>query len=117
MAHLFRQINQQNPHIKTLVIDKISDDSDVNENIGELILDSLLSSNINSITNLQLTRNSPWFKIPGNVDILAELITKQAGLEYIILKMNWFTSKATLTILSRIAEHPSTRIKLKTLNL
>ena len=58
------------------------------ENIGELILESLLSSNIDSITDLNLSENSSWFKHPvtkkvraGNVDLLAELISKQANLQ------------------------------------
>ena len=36
------------------------------ENIGELILEPLLSSNIDSITELSLARNFSWFKHPDS---------------------------------------------------
>ena len=57
------------------------------ENMGELVLETLLSSNIDSITNLNLSKNSSWFKNPdtgeersSNADLLAELVSKYAGL-------------------------------------
>ena len=60
------------------------------ENIGELVLEVLLSSNIDSITDLGLSGNESWFKNPNsleersyNVDLLLELISKQAGLQKI----------------------------------
>jgi len=60
---------------------------DFSENIGELVLEILLSSNINSIADLNLSENYSWFHNPeteeereGNVDLLAELISKQTGL-------------------------------------
>ena len=62
------------------------------ENIGELVFELLLNSNIDSITDLRLTGNESWFKNPnsleersGNVDLLLELINKQAGLQEIHL--------------------------------
>ena len=75
---------------------------DRNENIGELVLEILLGSNIDSISNLNLDRNSSWFENPitneersGNVDRLAELISKQANLIRIYLSYNSFSSNAT----------------------
>ena len=57
------------------------------ENIGELVLETLLSSSIDSITNLSFRTNSSWFNHPdtneersNNVDLLAELISKHLGL-------------------------------------
>ena len=52
MVSLFRQIIQQNPQIEVLNMNSFKCDSDVNENIGEIVLETLLSSNINSITDL-----------------------------------------------------------------
>ena len=73
-------------------MDTFSHDRDIEQNIGELILESLLSSNIDSITELDLAYNSSWFKNPkigedrsGNVDLLVELINKQASLQKIYL--------------------------------
>ena len=73
-----------------------SDDyNDDKENIGELILEALLSSNIDSITDLNLVNNYSWFKNPntreersGNIDLLVELILKQASLQKIDLNGN-----------------------------
>ena len=36
-------------------------DKDSDENIGELVLDTLLSSNIDTITDLNLGGNESWF--------------------------------------------------------
>ena len=51
--------------------------------MGELVLESLLSSDIDSITDLNLRFNASWFKHSNtqeersnNVDLLAELISK-----------------------------------------
>ena len=61
--------------------------SDREQNIGELVLESFLSSNIDNITDLNLAANESWFKNPntreerlGNIDFLVELILKQASL-------------------------------------
>ena len=51
-----------------------SNDNDSEQNIGELVLEALLSSNNESITNLSFRENSSWFKYAGNADLLAELI-------------------------------------------
>ena len=51
-----------------------SKDNDSEQNIGELVLEALLSSNIESITNLSFRENSSWFNHAGNADLLAELI-------------------------------------------
>ena len=83
-----------------------SDDS------GEVVLEALLTSSIESIIDLDLSGNSPWFQNPGNVDLLAEVISKQAGIHHIKLCDNKFSSDATQKILSRIADHPSTTSKL-----
>ena len=81
-----------------------ADDSD--ENIGELILKAFLSSNIDSITHLDLSSNRSWFwnERQGNLDLLAELITKEAGLQYLNLGYNYLSSNATLAILTSIAD-------------
>ena len=47
---------------------------DGEHNIGELVLEALLSFNIDSISNLNLGRNYSWFDRIGDVDLLTELI-------------------------------------------
>ena len=117
LASLFRQIIQQNPPIEVLNMESFSEDNDVNENIGELILEALLTSRIDSIVDLNLRANSSWFKHPGNVDLLAKVIFKQSGIKHINLSKNEFSSDATHKILTKIADNTSTTSKLSTLNL
>ena len=81
IVSLFKQIIQQNPPIQVLNMNRFSEDKDREENICELILESLLNSNITSITDLSLHYNYSWFWNPetteersSNVDLLAELI-------------------------------------------
>ena len=83
---------------------------DTDENIGELILETLLSSNIESITDLNFHYNESWFKGRdseeerfSNVNLLIELISKQTSLEDLDLSENKFSSSATETIVTRIA--------------
>ena len=77
---LFRQIIQHDPPIEVVIMNGFSGDRDKNENIGEVVLEALLTSSINSITTLDLAGNSSWFEHPGNIDLLTEVILKQAGL-------------------------------------
>ena len=65
MGSLFRQIIQNDPQIKALNIQRFSGNDVIDQSIDELILESLLSSNIDSITDLNLVDNSSWFKLPG----------------------------------------------------
>ena len=65
-----------------------SEDKDFENKIGELVLESLLASRIDSIKELDLSANRSWFMHPGtreerqgNIALLAELIIKQAGLQ------------------------------------
>ena len=46
-----------------------------------------------------------------------EVISKQSGIQHINLSYNPFSSDVTQKILTRIADHPSTKSKLSTLNL
>ena len=87
--------------------------------MGEIVLETLLSSNIVSITNLDLNGNSSWFKNfvtkderTGNVDLLVELISRQTVIQNLDLGDNDFSSNATHAVLTRIASHPSTTTKL-----
>ena len=64
-----------------LILNKFSLNSDRQENISELILETLLNSNIESITDLNLRDNSSWFKNPeteeerpSSVELLEEFI-------------------------------------------
>lgn len=109
--NLFRQIIQNNPPIKDLCLYGFSGRDDIEENIGELVLETLLSSNIDSITELDLGNNKSWFWLDGNdeprfsnVDYLNELVTKQVGIQTLGLRYNYFSQKATQSILTRIAE-------------
>ena len=54
LVSLFRQIIQNSPPIEVLNMNYFSENEDKVENICELVLESLLSSNIDSITNLDL---------------------------------------------------------------
>ena len=87
---------------------------DYSENIGELVLEMLLSSNIDSITSLNFSQNSSWFDNSdmnedrsANVDLLAEFISKQLGIQYIDLSGSLNSSNATKKILTRIADFGS----------
>lgn len=96
---------------------------DIEQNIGELVLDALLSSNIDSITDLDFKNNNSWFTHPeteaqirGNADLLAELIFKQPGLKQLDLSNNYFSYYATKAVLTRIANIGSNSL-LETLDL
>ena len=82
---------------------------DRDENMGELILESLLGSNIDSIIDLNFSFNNSWFYHPdtkkertGNIDLLTELITKQVSLIHLYLDFNYFSSDATKKIFTTI---------------
>ena len=69
-----------------------SADKDKEENIGELVFETLLSSNVDTIIDLDLSGNSSWFKHPdtgeeisSNVGLLAELIYKLAEIQHLNL--------------------------------
>ena len=55
MASLFRQIILQNPPVQVLNMLYFSDNYDRVENIGELIFEALLNSNMESIQDLKLS--------------------------------------------------------------
>ena len=107
------QIAKSNPSLKVLDLRHFSGSYDREENIGELILGSLQSSNIDTITDLNLSHNDSWFLDPSTmeeksgVDLLAEILTKQLGLLHLNLDYNHLSSSATLKILSRIAAQGS----------
>ena len=78
LVGLISQIIQNRPSIEILNMTLFSGHEDRVENICEYVLESLLSSNIDSITNLNLEENDSWFKRPdteeeksGNIDLLA----------------------------------------------
>ena len=76
MVSLCRQIFQNNPPIQVLNMARFSRESIRDDDIGELVLDALLSSNIKSITDLNLSHNPTWFVNSNAGDLLAELISK-----------------------------------------
>ena len=91
--------------------------------MGELILETLLGSNIDSIINLNFSFNNSWFYHPetkkertSNIDLLSELITKQADLKHLYLDFNYFSSDATQKIFTRITNQGND-CKIQTLNL
>ena len=49
MAGLIREIVQQNPPLTHLDLNKFSSDKDIDQNAGEVILEALLDSSINTI--------------------------------------------------------------------
>ena len=78
---LLRQIIQQNPPIQVLNMNRFSKHKDREENIGELVFETLLNANIETITDLDLSCNYSWFLNPvtreersSNIDLLVELI-------------------------------------------
>ena len=82
MLTLLRQIVQRNPPITYLNM-RVFSGKDDDDNIGELVLEILLNSSIDTIIDLNLSENRSWFKNPrtredklGNVDLLLELILK-----------------------------------------
>ena len=85
-------------------MNRFSADQEKDENIGELVLETLLSYSVNSIIDLNLGCNQSWFKHPGNVDLLTELISRQTCLQIISLNCNRFSSNATHTLLTKIAD-------------
>ena len=97
---------------------KDKDRSDLN--IGELVIEPLLSSNIESITDLNISDNKLWWfkgkrmseERSSNVDLLAELISKQTVLQHLNLGYNYFSCNVTKAIITRIADHPCTSTKL-----
>ena len=99
-------------------MESFSGNEDRDESIGMLILESLLNSTIDSITKFDLAYNKSWFWCPltseersGSVDFLAEILSKQAILQNLNLGFNSFSSSATQSILTKIADHPSTGSK------
>ena len=97
---------------------------DDNDNIGEIVFETLLNSNIDSITNFDLSNNTEWFKHPetkeestSNVELLLEVISKQTCIQTLYLGLNRFSDSALLKVLTGIASHPSTSSKLMTLSL
>ena len=79
-------------------------DKDRDHSIGELVLETLLSYNVDSIIDLNLGCNESWFSHSGNVDLLTELISRQTRLQIINLRYNRFSSSATQTLLTKIAD-------------
>ena len=59
-ARLFRQITQQNPPLEELFICTFSESNDINENVGEFMLESILNSRI-ELKTLKITDNYSWF--------------------------------------------------------
>ena len=104
MVSLLQQIIYNDPQIEVLNMDYFSFDEDRDHNIGELVLETLLSYNVDSIIDLNFGCNESWFNHSENVDLLTELISRQNRLQIISLSDNMFSSNATKTILTKIAE-------------
>ena len=87
LVGLFRQIIKNNPPVEVLNMSDFSGHKDIDENIGELVLEALLNTNIESITDLNFSLNNSWFRHPkteeerfSNIVLLADLISKQHSL-------------------------------------
>ena len=61
---LLRQIVQNNPPIIVFNMVEFSRSSDHIENIGKLVFEILMSSSINSITDINFNTNEYWFCKP-----------------------------------------------------
>ena len=97
MLSLFRQIIQNNPQLELLNMSAFSENINDSENIGEIVLETLLSSNIESIAIISLYLNPSWFELPqigelrirtSNVELLVDLINKQTTLKTFDLREN-----------------------------
>ena len=82
-AGLIQEIIQNNPPLTHINLKCFSHNRDGNENAGEIILESLISSSISTIQNLSLGLNESWFKNgdtdrEGAVEMLADVISDQA---------------------------------------
>ena len=79
LANLFGQIIQQNPPLKQLNLSQFTGGGYCT---GELILQSLLNSSINSIVDLNLSGNRALFmdgrRGASNLNKLIEIINKQS---------------------------------------
>ena len=65
MVSLFRQIVQRSPPIAVLnmqYMQELNGSDDKEENMGVHVLEALLSANIETITDLNLSSNESWFK-------------------------------------------------------
>ena len=83
MVSILRQIILKNPPILVLNMEKFNSKMDYTHEICKLVLESLLSSNINTITDLNFSKNQFWFwnlekTLGGSEDfkLLLELILK-----------------------------------------
>ena len=63
IVSLFRLIIKSKPYITVLNMSSFSrdKDTDLDVNMGELVIEPLLSSNIDTITYLNFENNSSWF--------------------------------------------------------
>lgn len=75
---LIRKIIELNPHLTTLNLSNFSTDDIFEESLGELVLQCLLSSSIDSIIDLDLGGNASWFEDEreSNVELLADVCIK-----------------------------------------
>ena len=88
-----------------------SSNVDKDQNIGELIFETLLNYRVDTIVELNLSINQSWFMHPGtheertgNIDHFTEFISRQTHLQIIDLSWNELSSNATLTLLTKIAD-------------
>ena len=65
VAGLFHQIIKNNPPLTSLSMFYFSAYQDLNENMGGIILDALLSSSIGSLSTLNFRNNRSWFEHPA----------------------------------------------------
>ena len=111
MVSLLRQITQNNPQIEVLNMYAFSGDSDREQNIGELVFETLLNASVDSLIELDISCNESWFSNPStreertdNVSLLSELISRQTRLRVNNLNAISFSSTATQTLLTKIAD-------------
>ena len=55
-----------------------SSDSEISESEGEVILEALLNSSISTIQHLNLSSNKKWFESEEVVELMMDVIGKQA---------------------------------------
>ena len=88
-----------------------SSNKDVNESVGELILEAFLNSSIQTIKHLNLSWNESWFnhgdtkeEREGIVEMLTEIISMQTECPNVLnLGRNRFSSSGTEKLMTTIA--------------
>ena len=108
MAGVFRDIIQHRPPLTHLNLEMFSYHYDKSDSVAKIILEALLNSSISTIKNLNLSKNSSWFRLGKEfredvVEMLTEVISNQKGtLRVLELAENLFTGAGFEKLMRKI---------------